>query len=891
MGFAQELKDFVGAFEKGWKMATPSVAEVAAARDRRAFAEQEKEREMFRTGGDLTRSGSALDIAPSEPGYNPRGKIPTFANMPKDDFDAVVRTVYGEAAGEPPEGRKAVAAVIANRARAAGTTLRDEALKPNQFEPWGDSAARQRMLALRPTDPKYQQIASEVRDVLERGNDPTGGATHFYAPKAQAALGRSVPSWATGRGFRLGNHLFFKHPYGRGGDRHGIKRAALDIPEDEEQTVFAAEGGLLDYDYIGHDEDAGSNPAVLEAHETEGPPARVDPRQFLDVRGVSKMADDGMKYLQARLGLDGSAIADASPRTEQAAQALARNVGAPRPEEVDAIMKTVDPTGSLPREQRAVAGWNALYQFHTSRGNPEAAARAGAAMLMYSKQVSQRAGAFAMAALEKGDVKGAARAIQAAYEVVPDGQSVRVNQGGAGGLEYEVVDLDGKGLNKGKVTKEDLADLAKGMVDGTQWFQSVSAMREKANPTQQRAARRSAARTAFESAYGEENEDSFIAGLSEDARKKFLAMEPADRKEYIQENRIKGQDEAKAMRFEERMARQLENRDRREALDLFKFGTRYNQWETMREQVLTENERRARQREDEEAGRNNRQQLSFAERRKRDEEMIKRRTKTADGTGAKLTAKEAAEGRRVSAIDTGMDTAERAVSREAAIGDEGMPDYSEGQRTAIGGARAEAGYQRMNPKEREVSEEDFAYIRTKIPEVWKGEGVGRTEQLWAARIASDIRTTSGNQLTNDDAIDLMQAAVTAKSEPRVLRDGSVMINPQLPAVKMTGESLMALAALRGRAANTRRGNSRNTATVAEPGVSAPTSALEIERRAISEQRASEPQGGGGLSRFLGRAREVITPTINRADAERSGIDLLRRDEERRKRQRAIGNIR
>ena len=68
-----------------------------------------------------------------------------------DDFDKVVRTVWGEAAGESPEGQRAVAAVIRNRARSSGLTPSRVVLAPNQFEPWG--SRRKQLESLSPSSP------------------------------------------------------------------------------------------------------------------------------------------------------------------------------------------------------------------------------------------------------------------------------------------------------------------------------------------------------------------------------------------------------------------------------------------------------------------------------------------------------------------------------------------------------------------------------------------------------------------------------------------------------------------------------------------------------------------------------------------------------------------
>ncbi len=144
---------------------------------------------------------------------------------------------------------------------------------------------------------------------------------------------------------------------------------------------------------------------------------------------------------------------------------------APAPREVSA--EQANAAGRLTDDQRAVHGWSNMIKYYTDRGDAKAVANAGAAMLMHSKRVSQQAGAFALAAIEKGDYRSAAKAIQVAYNTFPDGQTVRVNTAGPGGIKYEVVGDKGVGKD-GKITPEELKDLATGMLNGTQWFQHAA---------------------------------------------------------------------------------------------------------------------------------------------------------------------------------------------------------------------------------------------------------------------------------------------------------------------------------------------------------------------------------------------------------------------------------
>lgn len=136
---------------------------------------------------------------------------PQAANISPRDFDIMVRTVAGEAGAEPPEGQQAVAAVILNRARAQGKTPSEIALAPGQFEAWQRRKAE--LERMDPNSPEYQRIAQTLAPLLSgQASDPTGGATHFYAPDLQAKLGRQPPSWANGPGLPIGNHRFYTVP-------------------------------------------------------------------------------------------------------------------------------------------------------------------------------------------------------------------------------------------------------------------------------------------------------------------------------------------------------------------------------------------------------------------------------------------------------------------------------------------------------------------------------------------------------------------------------------------------------------------------------------------------------------------------------------------------------
>lgn len=176
-----------------------------------------QKREDLQYTRDLIRGSTGG--APARPGtpFIPKN-LPQGVSL---DEDAMVRTVSGESKGQPLAGQRGVAAVILNRAKQSGTSPREVVFAPKQFEPWNGGKARVDMEAMDPASPEYQSILNNVVRPVASGAaaDPTGGATHFYAPVAQAAAtdGRApVPNWAQGQtpSAVIGGHNFYNLPYG-----------------------------------------------------------------------------------------------------------------------------------------------------------------------------------------------------------------------------------------------------------------------------------------------------------------------------------------------------------------------------------------------------------------------------------------------------------------------------------------------------------------------------------------------------------------------------------------------------------------------------------------------------------------------------------------------------
>jgi spore germination cell wall hydrolase CwlJ-like protein len=104
----------------------------------------------------------------------------------------------------------AVASVIRNRLAAGGygRTPSEIVHAPSQFEAWNPPSGTGPALTADPKSSAYRQAAALAQGVF-RGviQDQTGGATHFFAPVAQHALGREAPGWASGSLAEIGGAL------------------------------------------------------------------------------------------------------------------------------------------------------------------------------------------------------------------------------------------------------------------------------------------------------------------------------------------------------------------------------------------------------------------------------------------------------------------------------------------------------------------------------------------------------------------------------------------------------------------------------------------------------------------------------------------------------------
>jgi Cell Wall Hydrolase len=152
------------------------------------------------------------------------------------DRDLLIKTVYGEASGEPPQGQAGIVHAILNRVRAGtyGQGIPGVVMAPaagenpkygyHEFSPWNTGRAREgnpvaQHLSPDSRDPNQAAAYRNIGDVVDKAYsglmpDPTGGATHYYGRM------RGHPWWspplAAQNQVRIGGTTFVGREHGPG---------------------------------------------------------------------------------------------------------------------------------------------------------------------------------------------------------------------------------------------------------------------------------------------------------------------------------------------------------------------------------------------------------------------------------------------------------------------------------------------------------------------------------------------------------------------------------------------------------------------------------------------------------------------------------------------------
>lgn len=185
---------------------------------------------------------------------------------------------------------------------------------------------------------------------------------------------------------------------------------------------------------------------------------------------IGEVVSSGLKGLQERFGLNEQpAVADASPDYQNRVMALARNDGAPPPEQIEQAKKVVNPRGELDDSLATTYAMVKSYQHHLAKGDVKSAQQAAAAFILYSKERAQKLGALATVALQNGDETAGRQALMHAFNLAPNGQKVTID-----GNKAIVVDqASGKPIKEIELNPEFMLKAAMGLADGSAYMQNL----------------------------------------------------------------------------------------------------------------------------------------------------------------------------------------------------------------------------------------------------------------------------------------------------------------------------------------------------------------------------------------------------------------------------------
>ncbi len=171
----------------------------------------------------------------------------------------------------------------------------------------------------------------------------------------------------------------------------------------------------------------------------------------------------GLQGIQEQFGLnEAPAVPHADPKFMQGVEAFQRNEGAAPPQQIEQVKRTVDPDNKLGDALGTTYGMVESYYYHLSKGDLPSAKAAAGSVLLYTRAKSQQLGALAYHALENGDETAASKAIEHAFNILPNAQKLQMKDGKALVIDQRTGDV----VRELNFTPETLANAAMGFANG-----------------------------------------------------------------------------------------------------------------------------------------------------------------------------------------------------------------------------------------------------------------------------------------------------------------------------------------------------------------------------------------------------------------------------------------
>ena len=221
------------------------------------------------------------------------------------------------------------------------------------------------------------------------------------------------------------------------------------LPDDMSRTAFGASGGLMGAPQIPPLPVVGAQSPAAPAGPAAGP--EISPAAY-------KMAG-----------------ADAKAAMRAAIKAAGR-VPAMSPDEMEAVSKTVDPTGQMPPHLKSAIVLGQFYNHFQQKGQAEQGARAAAGLLLANKQAVQKLGGAALQAFASGDMRQAASLFNDAVNRFPSGHAINVQVDPRKGLTYTLHE-NGEQIQSAAAKPEQFGRVIQAVADGSaydkEWLQSA----------------------------------------------------------------------------------------------------------------------------------------------------------------------------------------------------------------------------------------------------------------------------------------------------------------------------------------------------------------------------------------------------------------------------------
>jgi hypothetical protein len=148
---------------------------------------------------------------------------------------------------------------------------------------------------------------------------------------------------------------------------------------------------------------------------------------------------------------------------------------APAPNEVEQSLKVVDPKNELHGHAQRIKLLDATYNYYLNKGDLRTAQRVAAAQILHGNQMSQKMGSLAAAAFQAGNGKHAVEYLKAAYDYLPNGNSLDAKLDESGNVSARLLDADGEVVKElGTLSPQQAFKFAMGNVaSGKSYWQGV----------------------------------------------------------------------------------------------------------------------------------------------------------------------------------------------------------------------------------------------------------------------------------------------------------------------------------------------------------------------------------------------------------------------------------